>query len=102
MFNSYTTNLNAATIGFCISEKNGIYVANNFITGLRYHCVQCRNIITLYTINQQFDIYEHNDKYINFNIISNKIITRIVESIRYNIAVNIDIDKIIDEVIKDV
>ena len=91
--------LNTANVGYCISEKSGIYIANNFITGFKYHWVDGEDIITLYTVNHKFNIYTHDKKYLDFKTVSKKIITRIIESIRYDITANINIDKIIDEVI---
>ena len=102
MNNSFGNNLNTASIGFCISKKTGTYVAKNFITSFKYHWVRGANVITLYTINQSFNIYEHTNEYLDFNSISEKIITRLMDSIRYDIATNTDVDKIIDEVINDV
>ena len=70
-------NLNIANIGFCISEKSGVYIANNFVIGFRYHDVNDENIITMYTINHSFTIYTHTRKYLDFNSVSKKIITRL-------------------------
>ena len=102
MNNLFENKLNTANIGYCISEKMGIYIANNFICGFKYHNIKCKNVITLYTINYSFDIYVHDNEYLDFVEISKKIITRILNSIRYDITTNIDIDKIVNEVIKDV
>ena len=94
--------LNVAHIGFCISENFGIYIANNFVIGFKCQRLDGNYVINLYTPYTSFIIYRHNNEFLNFNTVSNKIVTKIMTDIRYNITNNINIDKIIDEVIKDV
>ena len=100
MNNQYNVGSYTPVTGFCISEKLGLYIVNHLIVGFKYEWVNGDNVIILYTTNQNFIIYKH-DNDLDFQLIAKKIITRIMDSLRYDINTNINIDKIIKEVIKN-
>ena len=87
-------------VGFCISEKLGLYIVNRSIVGFKYEWVNGDDVIILYTSNQNFIIYKH-DNDLDFQLIAKKIIMRIMDSLRYDNTININLDNIINEVIKN-
>lgn len=101
MNNQYDIGSYTPVVGFCISEKLGVYIANHSIVGFKRHFMNGTDIITMYTPNQNHIIYEHLVYDLDFIVIAKKIIMRIIDSLRYDINTNINIDKIVEEVIEN-
>ena len=100
MNNQYNISAYTPITGFCISENLGLYIVNHSIIGFRYECWKGNHVIILYTSNQKFIIYKHNND-LDFKLIAKKIIMQIMDSLRYDINTNINVDKIIEEVIEN-
>lgn len=89
-------------IGFCISEKSGLYIANRAIIGFSIDFSNGLNSLKMHTSNKHFTIYTYkSEDRVTFKLLANKIIIKIIESLRYNITANINIDKYIEEVLND-
>lgn len=101
MGSPFDISLSVASSGFCISEKNNVYISNNYIVGFKGGWRNGNYFIDIIIPGKTISIYEHESKDLDFDIISKKIITKLMDSIRYEINTNIHVDKIINEVLND-
>lgn len=101
MGSPFDVSLSVASSGFCISEKNNVYISNNYIVGFKGGWRNGNYFIDILIPGKSVSIYEHDSEDLDFNDVSKKIITKLMESIRYEINTNIHIDKIVNEVLND-